>query len=286
MTKLLLLLLLTLSLNAKALVYKISSENSSIFIGGTIHVLSEHNYPLKQEYHYAFTHSDILYLETDLGATSSPQFSQKIIAKLSYTPPKTLKDDLNSTSLQALKAYTSAHKIPLESLMRFKVGMSVMNILMSSLKELKIDAMGVDEFFYIKAKESKKQIAFLESVDAQIDLITSMGENQEDEMILSTLNDAKNLKSEMYSIIEHWQNADVNALEKELLFELQDEYPKLYKELLVDRNNKWMKQIISMFNSKKIEYILVGSMHLIGKDGLLHQLREKGYKVELLNTSK
>ena len=286
MTKLLLLLLLTLSLNAKALVYKISNENSSVFIGGTIHVLSEHNYPLKTEYHYAFTHSDILYLETDLGATSSPQFSQKIITKLSYTPPKTLKDDLNSTSLQALKAYTSAHKIPLESLMRFKVGMSVMNILMSSLKELKIDAMGVDEFFYIKAKESKKQIAFLESVDAQIDLITSMGENQEDEMILSTLNDAKNLKSEMYSIIEHWQNADVNALEKELLFELQDEYPKLYKELLVDRNNKWMKQIISMFNSKKIEYILVGSMHLIGKDGLLHQLREKGYKVELLNTSK
>ncbi len=286
MTKLLLLLLLTLSLNAKALVYKISNENSSIFIGGTIHVLSEHNYPLKQEYHYAFTHSDILYLETDLGVTSSPQFSQKIITKLSYTPPKTLKDDLNSTSFQALKAYTSAHKIPLESLMRFKVGMSVMNILMSSLKELKIDAMGVDEFFYIKAKESKKQIAFLESVDAQIDLITSMGENQEDEMILSSLNDAKNLKSEMYSIIEHWQNADVNALEKELLSELQSEYPTLYKELLVDRNNKWMKEIIPMFNSKKIEYILVGSMHLIGKDGLLHQLKEKGYKIELLNISK
>lgn len=41
-----------------------------------------------------------------------------------------------------------------------------------------------------------------------------------------------------------------------------------------------MPHIEGMMNNKPVELILVGALHLVGKDGLLQQLRNKGYIVK------
>lgn len=270
------------SLYGDALVYRVSDGKNSLYLGGTIHVLSTSDYPLAKEYFRAFERADILYFETDLAATKSAMFSKMLITALSYPPHKSLRDDLNASTYAKLKAYTQEHNIPLESLERFKVGMAGMNILVSALNELNINAMGVDEYFYIQAKEHNKAIASLESLETQVDVIAHMGQGVENEFILSSLHDAKNLKEQMFTIVRYFKSANAKALDKELLAELRSEYPKLYNTLILKRNRAWMDKIKPMLQTKQVEFILVGSMHLVGRDGLLEALKKEGYSVSML----
>ena len=58
--------------------------------------------------------------------------------------------------------------------------------------------------------------------------------------------------------------------------------PQSYKLLDVDRNNIWLPLIEQRLtgSSKDDTLIVVGSLHLLCKDGLVEKLRAKGYTVE------
>jgi TraB/PrgY/gumN family len=60
---------------------------------------------------------------------------------------------------------------------------------------------------------------------------------------------------------------------------MQEKFPLVYKVLLVNRNQRWMPQIETMFASPGQELIVVGSAHLAGPDGLISQLIKRGYRV-------
>ena len=55
-----------------------------------------------------------------------------------------------------------------------------------------------------------------------------------------------------------------------------------YKLLDVDRNNAWLPKIEERLQDSKSDdtLVVVGSLHLLGDDGLVEQLRAKGYTVE------
>jgi uncharacterized protein YbaP (TraB family) len=61
---------------------------------------------------------------------------------------------------------------------------------------------------------------------------------------------------------------------------MRKDYPELYQQVLVERNNNWLPQIEAFLKTPETELILVGALHLAGNDGLLAQLRQRGYKVE------
>ena len=56
-------------------------------------------------------------------------------------------------------------------------------------------------------------------------------------------------------------------------------YPKLYQTLIVDRNNKWVRNIEGYLNGSGNTMVVVGAAHLVGADGLINLLRKRGYKV-------
>ena len=72
------------------------------------------------------------------------------------------------------------------------------------------------------------------------------------------------------------------AMEKLFLKEMKRDFPKLYQQLIVDRNQAWLPEIEKMIADDPIELILVGTLHLTGKDGLPAQLKKRGYKVKKL----
>jgi uncharacterized protein YbaP (TraB family) len=60
------------------------------------------------------------------------------------------------------------------------------------------------------------------------------------------------------------------------------DYPVIYEDLLVTRNNNWLPQIVKMLNDAPTEFVLVGALHLAGPDSVLAKLKAKGYKIEKL----
>ena len=271
-----------LTLNASSFVWKISKNGSSLYLGGTIHVLKQSDYPLPLEFDAAYNDSDILVLETDLAQTQTPEFAQQIMQNLVQSEGRTLRDDLSKKVYIQLKKRIASMGLDMNSIDRFKVSMVVLNLTVMELQKMGVSAQGVDAYYSAKAYEDVKKMLYLESVEDQMNLIASMGEGHEDELILQTLNDLDTLEHDMNKMTQLWRAGRAEELYEFASRDFMLEFPELYEEILLERNKNWLPQILDMFETKKIEYILVGSMHLVGPDGLLDLLRARGYKIEQL----
>jgi len=60
--------------------------------------------------------------------------------------------------------------------------------------------------------------------------------------------------------------------------------PSLYAALNTNRNKAWLPQIKSFLddNQQDDALVVVGSMHLLGNDGVVQLLKKEGYKVKRL----
>jgi uncharacterized protein len=57
------------------------------------------------------------------------------------------------------------------------------------------------------------------------------------------------------------------------------EYPELYQALVVSRNQDWLPHIERALRQQNPVFMIVGTLHLLGKEGLIAILKEKGYTV-------
>lgn len=109
-----------------------------------------------------------------------------------------------------------------------------------------------------------------------------MGAGKEDGLVLHTLDELQDLSSAMLQLKSAWKKGDIEALMAVALTPWKADFPALYQTLLVQRNNVLLPQIEEMFATPAVEYVLVGALHLTGEDGVLEQLRGRGYQVEQL----
>ena len=61
-----------------------------------------------------------------------------------------------------------------------------------------------------------------------------------------------------------------------------DGYPDLYERLNSARNRAWMPVIEELLVGPRDAMVIVGAMHLVGEDGIVEMLRQKGYTVTQL----
>ncbi|MDH5369973.1 MAG: TraB/GumN family protein [Gammaproteobacteria bacterium] len=259
--------------------WHISKNGNYLYLGGTIHMLKKEDYPLPIEFSQAFKKSDTLVFETDIEKAKAPEFAQKMANMMSLPAGQSLKTALNKNTFDKLKTHLAERGIPIESLLSFKPSMVVLVISVIELKKMGMVDIGVDEYFHRQAKKAGKSIAYFESVDEQLSFLSAMGAGNENDMILNTLKDLSRMKTMMTAMKSAWLKGDENKLAEVSLTEMIRDYPDLYQTLLVKRNNNWMPHVEKMMRDKKVELVLVGALHLVGKDGLLQQLRDKGYRV-------
>jgi hypothetical protein len=212
----------------------------------------------------------------------SPGFQATMLRELTYTDGRNLQKVLNRSTYQGLEQFFSARGIPMEAIVNFKPGMVLTMMTMVELQRLGIDGIGVDAYYSARAIEDSKKLGELEPVETQIAFLANMGAGQENEMLSFSLSDVEQLPAMMKSMKDAWRRGDLKKLEKIGISDLQNDFPEIYKTLLVDRNNAWIPQIEAMARTKEIELILVGALHLAGEDGLLAQLKARGYKIKMM----
>ena len=266
---------------AETSVWKVSNGNSELFIGGTIHVLSASDYPLPVEFEQAYKQSHTIVLETDLNAMALPEVQQQLLQRIMYKNGKTLKDDLSPQTYQTLVDYTVSAGLMIESLNQFKPPMVMITLLMTELHRLGMADTGVDNYFNQKTLADGKTLGKLETVQEQLFMIENMGKGHEDEMILSTIEEMKELPLVMGEMKTAWRNGDMKHLEKLGISPMKTDFPDLYRLMLVDRNNAWVPKIEALLATPEIEFVLVGVLHLAASEGVISKLRALGYTVEL-----
>ncbi len=267
---------------AETSLWKISRGDSTLYLGGTIHVLRESDYPLPTAYQRAFDEAGIIGFETDLRTIQDATFQSRLLAAARYPDGEDLSTHLSARALQALRSWSQKANIDLAALLPFKPAVAMLSLMHLELRRLGVTARGVDEYFMRQAETQGKPILGLETGDQQIRFLAELGMGFESEFILHSLAEIEQLESMLVTMISMWRNGDNDGLEDTFVTPLQQEYPGIYRSLLLERNRNWVPQLEALLQTSEIELVLVGVAHLPGADGLLNQLRVRGYAIEQL----
>jgi uncharacterized protein len=267
---------------AESSVWKAQKGNSTLYLGGTCHILRESDYPLPPEFARAYRASEVVVFETDLGKLQEPEAQQKLLASAMYSDGSTVEKHLSPAAYQELKDYCESNGIPLLSLQGFKPSMLMLMLSLMELMKMGVTQRGVDLFFYDLAHKDKKVIVGLESVDEQIQYVASMADGNENEFVSYSIKDLSTIQQQFDILANAWRTGDTEQLDGIMNSDLKTRQPKLYKKLITDRNRNWLPKIDAFLKSPKTEFILVGVGHLVGPDGIIETLRKKGYLIEKL----
>jgi hypothetical protein len=141
---------------------------------------------------------------------------------------------------------------------------------------------GVDHYFYSKARADGKPTAGLETVQDQLDFLTSMSDGIEDRFVAKGLKDLDRFRQLLDQLISVWRNGDEAKLYQFFLRDMKNDFPKLHRRLVDDRNAAWLPQIKQLVASPQTEFVLVGVAHLVGPQGIVSLLKKQGLKVRKL----
>ncbi len=266
--------------NKRHILWKVSSKTNTVYILGSVHLLKRDAYPLDTSIEKAYESSSRLFFEINLDMVDKQKLQQLTIAKGVYRDGRTLKDDLSKQTYEYAKKRLSDLGLKIENVETLKPWLLAMTLEVSELQKLGYDAsQGVDQYFYKKAKNDGKKVDGFETAEYQVNLFGDMPAGMQEALLLQTMRDLDEAPKVLAALVEAWKSGDAETLDNVLLKSIKD-FPDLNKALITDRNKKWLPAIESLVGRKENVMIIVGAAHLVGRDGIIAALKQKGYQVE------
>lgn len=276
--------LFTYNALAESSVWKVSKGKNYFYLGGTIHLLTADDHPLPDEYSVAYKDSNTIIFETDLIATETPEFQTKLMAAMTYSDERTLASELTPGTYRKLEEFMALRQVPIANFSTFQPwGVSLIVTMLEYQRLGMMPNYGVDSYFNNLALADSKQTLGLETPEEQLSFLTSMAVIDPNKSIEYTLRDLEHLPEFIQLMKKSWLNGDLEALSTHaFVVQMKMEFPEMYDTIVTSRNKAWMKQLPSLVDDNNKEFVLVGAMHLNGKEGLLDQLKTQGFKIEQL----
>ena len=263
------------------MLWKVQSSQNTIYLAGSIHVLQKHHYPLHQAFDDAFNQSARVMFEVDPDGQSSPLAQMNMLRKGLYLNGDSLPKVLSPGSYATAKANLTELGMHIEDFDRMKPWMAATAVMALELQKLGFEsAYGVDRHFFEKAQAAGKDIQGLETVEFQLDLFDKLPLLIQEQFLLQTLEDLKTLDTQVSEMVKAWEHGNAQYLETLLVG--MGEYPELNQALVINRNNDWLPYIEQALQEKEPVFIVIGALHLLGKEGLVAALQKKGYIVQQL----
>jgi uncharacterized protein len=143
------------------------------------------------------------------------------------------------------------------------------------------DRLGIDLYFYRKAKAAGKPVLGLETLRDQAEIFDRFNDEQNEQYLLSTLSGLPAYAEMIRQLVSAWRDGDVESLDR-LLNQDKRADPVTHDVLFSRRNSKWLPEIERFAHRDANYLIIVGAGHLVGEDGVVAQLRRAGYSVHQL----
>jgi uncharacterized protein len=265
---------------AQTSVWKATKNGKLLYLGGTVHVLPAEQYPLPPAFEHAFFASDTLIFEAPLPDPTDVAATSQMMRKMAYTNGETLSTTLKPSTYTNLEQYFSSFGMSASQFDPFKPGFSIMMMSMLEVKKAGLSGEGVDAYFLTKARKERKQISYLETADFQLSLLANMGHGNEDNFINTSIRNNKGFAQKFKHVIASWRSGNDVALQQVILEDAINLDIATYNAFFTDRNKRWLPQIIHAQKNSETIFVLVGAGHLVGPDGLLSLLKNKGYIIE------
>lgn len=257
-------------------------KGGTVYLAGSIHLLSNEYYPLAPAFDEAFGKSDLLVEELDMGEMLAPDAQMLMLTRGMMPAGRTLDSVVSADTMKDVRAKVAELGLPIEPLQLFKPWSLALTLQGLEWQKAGFDAdLGIDKHFYDLAKAHNIPVQGLETLAFQIAAFDEMPMPMQDRLLAETLKEMATTKASVEEMAHAWKAGDAASIERVTLKDLESE-PAMYQRLLLDRNRTWMPKIEALFARSAPAFVVVGAAHLIGPDGLLQTLRAHGYTVTQL----
>jgi uncharacterized protein len=264
----------------KTFLWRVNSDQNRLYILGSIHLLKKETYPLKKSIEDAFEQTKKLVLEIDLSSANSQKIQQLMLQKSISTDGTMLHQSVSDETYQAVAKRAKELDIDIRVLSPFKPWVIAMTMAAIKLQQLGFDpSLGVDRHLAERAKQTDKPTAGLETAEFQLDLFDRFSAKEQELLLRQSMDEMDHVERNVTAIVQAWKSGDVGAVERHLLVGMRD-YPEIHRKVIDDRNQRWLPQIENLLSRGENALIVVGAAHLVGKNGIIELLKDRGYRVE------
>lgn len=267
------------------LLWKVTENNT----GKTSYVFGTHHFaPLSlldsiKGLDAALQNADKVYGELDMQAAMDPSalmgMQQMIMAPADSTIDKVLTTKQLADLNMAWAKY-GTDEIPLEALYMLKpAGLSTQLAALMSAKVLPdINVgQGIDNELQVRARKAGKQVAGLETMEFQTQMLLGDPISKQAEDLVETIENIDTEAGKLVRLTNAYLAQNYKDIET-ICAESVLKNPESAEKMIISRNNNWMKQLEPEMKNTNL-LVVVGAGHLVGDKGILNQLKQAGYTV-------
>jgi len=270
---------------AKDYLWQVTSLTNRVYLYGTVHAGKKDWYPLPKAVEDAFADSNALVVEADVSDTRAiEQDSTSMV----YKAPDSLKNHVPPEDYERFRKLLPRYKYPEEQVTQLKPFMAVSMLVFSEwARQGFYPEFSVENYLIAKAKAEAKPVIELEGVAAQMKLMDSLSDRENELIFSGTVNalDTGLTDEQIRGLVKAWRDGDPDALlDVARSYNAQVKGAAEFEQKFIwDRHPEMMRKIEGYLNDSKDHYfIAVGALHLAGPKGLVELLKKQGYVVKQL----
>lgn len=258
--------------------WKVSDEDTTIYLFGTVHVLPKDLVWYDAEIDQALSASDTIV--TEIAMDPATEAKQQILAQQKgvFTDGTTLRSLLNEEQRAAYESALAKLGAPANSFDPLEPWLTTLTLTYLPLMQQGYDpASGVEKVILSKAGE--QSLDALETIEFQLDMFDSMPMDKQVTFMMEAVEAMPEVKATLDGMVERWAQGDADGLAALMNDDLTD--PVLADTLLYSRNENWAEWIEDRLDSTPgTVFMAVGAGHLAGKQSVQDYLEERGIQSE------
>jgi len=263
--------------------WTIQGRHNRVYLFGSVHMLGDTDFVFpgapESRLGAAYRDAEALIMEVPPGETASPAMLTATASRAIDPQGRSL-DDLLGAEAAAVHAAASKRGIDLAPLAPFEPWFASLVItVQSAMKQGLAAEHGVEQLVAAAAERDRKPVTGLETTDGQLQLFDRLPRALQGQLLLKSIEESDDEDANLEALVSAWKDGDLETLDG-LMSQEFDEFPELRASLVVDRNRRWVEQILPLLEDERDYLIVVGALHLVGTDGVPALLLRRGVKVK------
>lgn len=267
------------------MLWEVSDADNSVYLLGTFHLLERSDYPLDPKVYAALDDAEQVFFELSPEDLADPSLGRRFAEAGIRFDGGRLQESLDAPTWRATVALAERSGIGVEALQRMEPWYAALSISLAEMTAAGLDpALGLDKHLAQRAARAGKRTAGLERPEEQIALFDRMKPHLQLSQLRDVVARSREIREETEWLHRQWRDGDVDALYWGMAAPMRARDPVLYERLNTRRNAAWVARIKALLDEPGSDdaMVAVGTLHLLGAEGLVQQLAAAGYTVERL----
>ena len=262
--------------------WDVSDEDTQVFLFGTVHTLRPETEWLTGRVRERLLAARAVYFEADVKSQRALDQVEIAVTQYGlYRVGTSLRDVLDDEIEGEIAEASALVGVPLAGFDSYRPWLASLTLAQMGSEAQGFDGdAGVEQVLEGLAGEAGKQLRYFETGAEQMELLASIPEPVQIEMLVQTAEQMLDDPQMLDRMVAEWAEGDVTEL---AAFFAEDEVfgeGPVFEIMLKGRNENWAGQIEELLEDEAgVFFVAVGAGHLVGEDSVQALLRARGHEV-------